>query len=147
MLVLYPLVHYNILNNLTAYKLLFRVRTFEGSREVLSTAIFASVAFLSFMLSLRYLLKALLTYTAWMFEPRGKMSLRTKIWLVSGGIFSTNKNKVEIIRRSLRKRYCMKLVFHRLQWRFFQDANHCCTVTKEQCLNCLFQLWKIPWTG
>ena len=95
MLVLYLLVHYNILNNLTAYKLLFRVRTFEGSREVLSTAIFASVAFLSFILSLRYLLKALLTYTAWMFEPRGKMSLRTKIWLVSGGIFQQTKIKLK----------------------------------------------------
>ena len=95
MLILYLLVYYDVLNNLAAYKLLFRVRTFEGSREVLSTTIFASVAFLSFILSLRYLLKALLTYTAWMFEPRGKMSLRTKIWLVSGTIFQQIKIKLK----------------------------------------------------
>ena len=146
MLALYLLVHYNILNNLTAYKLFFRVRTFEGSREVLSTAIFASAAFLSFILSLRYLLKALLTYTAWMFEPRGKMSLRTKMWLVSGGHFQQTKVKSKSSGVVWKKCYCMKLIFHRLRWRFFQDANHCCTVTKEQCLNCLSQLWKIPWT-
>uniref|UniRef100_F6WXR3 Uncharacterized protein n=1 Tax=Ciona intestinalis TaxID=7719 RepID=F6WXR3_CIOIN len=35
------------------------------------------------VLVIRYLLKLLLCYQGWMFEPRGKMSLKTKLWAVS----------------------------------------------------------------
>ncbi len=59
------------------------MRNIESNKPLWSTTIFASVTFISFILSLRYILKALLNYTAWMFEPRGKMSLKTKVWLVS----------------------------------------------------------------
>ena len=33
--------------------------------------------------TIRYMLKALLSYHGWMYEARGKISLLTKLWLVA----------------------------------------------------------------
>ena len=39
--------------------------------------------------TLKYSLKALLYYHGWMYEPRGKMSLITRAWIVSTSIAVT----------------------------------------------------------
>lgn len=46
--------------------------------------VYSIVLWISLILLFKYSLKGLLTYTSWMHEPRGKMSLMTKVWLVRG---------------------------------------------------------------
>lgn len=48
-----------------------------------AVAVFSTLVWFVKIFVMRYTLKALLTYHGWMFEPRGKMSLLTKIWLVN----------------------------------------------------------------
>ena len=51
--------------------------------EAAALAIFCCFSWLGVVLVLRYSLKLLLCYHGWMYEPRGKMSLVTRLWLVS----------------------------------------------------------------
>ncbi|XP_051512130.1 carnitine O-palmitoyltransferase 1, liver isoform-like [Myxocyprinus asiaticus] len=51
------------------------------TQTVLSAVLFATGVWLSVILLLRYILKALLSYHAWIFESHGKMSFSTKVWL------------------------------------------------------------------
>lgn len=51
---------------------------------MVSTALFSTGVWLSAVLLFRQALKLLLSYHGWMFEPHGKMSLSTRIWVVSG---------------------------------------------------------------
>ncbi|XP_010888706.1 carnitine O-palmitoyltransferase 1, muscle isoform isoform X4 [Esox lucius] len=51
------------------------------SHTVLSAVLFATGLWFSLILMLRYILKALLSYHAWIFESHGKMSFSTKLWL------------------------------------------------------------------
>ena len=51
--------------------------------QYLSTLIFATLLWVVVINLIRYFLKLLLTYHGWMYEMHGKLSLRTKLWLVS----------------------------------------------------------------
>lgn len=52
------------------------------TQTVLSAILFSTGLWLSLILMLRYILKALLSYHAWIFESHGKISFCTKLWLV-----------------------------------------------------------------
>lgn len=52
------------------------------TQTVLSAILFATGLWLFFIYLLRYSLKALLSYHAWIFESHGRMSSSTKLWLV-----------------------------------------------------------------
>lgn len=43
----------------------------------------SSLVWLAGIFAIRYTLKALLSYHGWMYETRSKMSLLTKLWLVT----------------------------------------------------------------
>ncbi|XP_038857237.1 carnitine O-palmitoyltransferase 1, liver isoform-like isoform X1 [Salvelinus namaycush] len=51
------------------------------TQTVLSAILFSTGLWLSLILMLRYTLKALLSYHAWIFESHGKISFCTKLWL------------------------------------------------------------------
>ncbi|XP_072858465.2 carnitine O-palmitoyltransferase 1, muscle isoform isoform X1 [Pogona vitticeps] len=51
------------------------------SRTLLSAAVFSTGVWISGILLCRQTLKMLLSYHGWMFEPHGKMSRSTKIWV------------------------------------------------------------------
>uniref|UniRef100_A0A4W5KC02 Carnitine O-palmitoyltransferase 1, muscle isoform n=1 Tax=Hucho hucho TaxID=62062 RepID=A0A4W5KC02_9TELE len=55
---------------------------------VLSAILFATGLWLSLILMLRYTLKTLLSYHAWIFESHGKISFCTKLWLSLVKMFS-----------------------------------------------------------
>ncbi|CAL8263478.1 unnamed protein product [Merluccius merluccius] len=58
------------------------------TQMVLSAILFATGIWLFFIYLLRYSLKALLSYHAWIFESHGKMSSSTKLWLSLIKMFS-----------------------------------------------------------
>ncbi|XP_019326437.1 PREDICTED: carnitine O-palmitoyltransferase 1, muscle isoform, partial [Aptenodytes forsteri] len=60
-----------------------RLLSYE-SRTMVSAALFSTGVWLSAVLLFRQALKLLLSYHGWMFEPHGKMSRSTRIWVVSG---------------------------------------------------------------
>ncbi|CAH1800298.1 unnamed protein product [Owenia fusiformis] len=47
-----------------------------------SSLLFGAMLCLAFIAIIRYTLKALLTYQGWMYDARGKMPLRTKLWVL-----------------------------------------------------------------
>ncbi|NXL40603.1 CPT1B palmitoyltransferase, partial [Glaucidium brasilianum] len=57
-----------------------RLLSYE-SRTMVSAALFSTGVWLSAVLLFRQALKLLLSYHGWMFEPHGKMSRSTKIWV------------------------------------------------------------------
>ncbi|NWQ93326.1 CPT1B palmitoyltransferase, partial [Burhinus bistriatus] len=59
-----------------------RLLSYE-SRTMVSAALFSTGVWLSAVLLFRQALKLLLSYHGWMFEPHGKMSRSTRIWVVS----------------------------------------------------------------
>lgn len=56
---------------------------YEPQNTYASCLVFSTLVWLAGIFFLRTALKLLLTYKGWMFEPRGKTSLQTKIWAVS----------------------------------------------------------------
>nr|XP_026693433.1 carnitine O-palmitoyltransferase 1, muscle isoform [Ciona intestinalis] len=94
-------VKYTSLVGLTAIVLLASFLSYDitwGFNEKVHGWLFSSKSFITWntsylvsstllwllaVLVIRYLLKLLLCYQGWMFEPRGKMSLKTKLWAVS----------------------------------------------------------------
>ncbi|XP_041110577.1 carnitine O-palmitoyltransferase 1, liver isoform-like isoform X2 [Polyodon spathula] len=58
------------------------------TQSVLSAMLFATGLWVSLILVLRYILKMLLSYHGWMFEPHGRMSRTTKIWATLVKVFS-----------------------------------------------------------
>ncbi|XP_033887971.2 carnitine O-palmitoyltransferase 1, liver isoform-like [Acipenser ruthenus] len=58
------------------------------TQTVLSAMLFATGLWVSLILVLRYILKMLLSYHGWMFEPHGRMSRTTKIWATLVKMFS-----------------------------------------------------------
>uniref|UniRef100_A0A8C7MVF8 Carnitine O-palmitoyltransferase 1, muscle isoform n=1 Tax=Oncorhynchus kisutch TaxID=8019 RepID=A0A8C7MVF8_ONCKI len=58
------------------------------TQTVLSAILFSTGLWLSLILMLRYILKALLSYHAWIFESHGKISFCTKLWLSLVKMFS-----------------------------------------------------------
>uniref|UniRef100_A0A6Q2Z385 carnitine O-palmitoyltransferase n=1 Tax=Esox lucius TaxID=8010 RepID=A0A6Q2Z385_ESOLU len=57
-------------------------------QTVLSAVLFSTMLWLSLIFTMRMCLKQLLSYHRWMFEPRGKMTNTTKVWLVCTPIIS-----------------------------------------------------------
>jgi carnitine O-palmitoyltransferase 1 len=49
----------------------------------LSCVISATILWMAMIYLMKYFIMKLLQYHGWMYDPRGKMSLRTKIWIVS----------------------------------------------------------------
>ncbi|XP_064807815.1 carnitine O-palmitoyltransferase 1, liver isoform-like isoform X1 [Oncorhynchus masou masou] len=58
------------------------------TQTVLSAILFSTGLWLSLILMLRYILKALLSYHAWIFESHGQISFCTKLWLSLVKMFS-----------------------------------------------------------
>uniref|UniRef100_A0A674D8P6 Carnitine O-palmitoyltransferase 1, muscle isoform n=1 Tax=Salmo trutta TaxID=8032 RepID=A0A674D8P6_SALTR len=58
------------------------------TQTVFSAILFSTGLWLSLILMLRYTLKALLSYHAWIFESHGKISFCTKLWLTLVKMFS-----------------------------------------------------------
>lgn len=52
-------------------------------KVLLSAVIFSTMLWLLLIFTMRLCLKQLLSYHRWMFEPNGKMSTTTKVWVVS----------------------------------------------------------------
>lgn len=53
------------------------------TQTVLSSIVFATGLWFSLIMLLRCTLKVLLSYHGWIFEPHGKMSMSTKLWMVN----------------------------------------------------------------
>uniref|UniRef100_A0A8C7J4D8 Carnitine O-palmitoyltransferase 1, muscle isoform n=1 Tax=Oncorhynchus kisutch TaxID=8019 RepID=A0A8C7J4D8_ONCKI len=64
------------------------VSGYMTTQTVLSAILFSTGLWLSLILMLRYILKALLSYHAWIFESHGKISFCTKLWLSLVKMFS-----------------------------------------------------------
>ncbi|NXX39603.1 CPT1B palmitoyltransferase, partial [Tricholaema leucomelas] len=73
------------------------------SRTVVSVAVFSTGVWLSTVLIFRQLLKLLLSYHGWMFEPHGKMSRSTKIWVALMKLLSVRKPLLYSFQTSLPK--------------------------------------------
>ncbi|XP_053720643.1 carnitine O-palmitoyltransferase 1, liver isoform-like isoform X1 [Synchiropus splendidus] len=58
---------------------------------VVSAVLFSTMLWLLLIFTMRLCLKQLLSYHRWMFEPRGKMSNTTKVWVALVRIFSGKK--------------------------------------------------------
>ncbi|XP_072017786.1 carnitine O-palmitoyltransferase 1, liver isoform-like isoform X2 [Amphiura filiformis] len=56
-----------------------------------STIIFSTLLWLAIIYIMRYTLKILLSYRRFMYEPRGKMSLITKLWMLLTKVFCGRK--------------------------------------------------------
>uniref|UniRef100_A0A6Q2X207 carnitine O-palmitoyltransferase n=1 Tax=Esox lucius TaxID=8010 RepID=A0A6Q2X207_ESOLU len=67
---------------------LILARATGNSTTVLSAVLFSTMLWLSLIFTMRMCLKQLLSYHRWMFEPRGKMTNTTKVWLVCTPIIS-----------------------------------------------------------
>lgn len=50
--------------------------------ELVATAVFAGSAWFSIVTARRYALQALFSYHGWMYDERGKMTVKTKLWAV-----------------------------------------------------------------
>ncbi|KAI5623826.1 carnitine O-palmitoyltransferase 1, muscle isoform, partial [Silurus asotus] len=58
------------------------------TQTVLSAILFATGLWFSLIMLLRYTLKLLLSYHGWIFEPHGKLSMSTKLWISLLKLFS-----------------------------------------------------------
>nr|AFO11021.1 muscle carnitine palmitoyltransferase 1 [Tachysurus fulvidraco] len=61
------------------------------AQTVLSAIVFATGLWFSLIMLLRYILKVLLSYHGWIFEPHGKMSMTTKLWISLLKMFSGHR--------------------------------------------------------
>lgn len=74
---------------------------------MVSAVLFSTGVWLSAVLLFRQTLKLLLSYHGWMFEPHGKMSRSTKIWVVSGtGTRPLSRHRVQSVRVCTRVHAC-----------------------------------------
>ncbi|XP_054029865.1 carnitine O-palmitoyltransferase 1, muscle isoform isoform X4 [Dryobates pubescens] len=74
----------------------------EG-RTAVSVGVFSTGVWLSAVLIFRQLLKLLLSYHGWMFEPHGKMSRSTRIWVALMKLLSVRKPLLYSFQTSLPK--------------------------------------------
>ncbi|KAM7178447.1 carnitine O-palmitoyltransferase 1, muscle isoform 1-T9 [Macrochelys suwanniensis] len=72
-------------------------------RTLLSAALFSTGVWLSGILLCRQSLKLLLSYHGWMFEPHGKMSRSTRVWLALVKVMSGRKPMLYSFQTSLPK--------------------------------------------
>uniref|UniRef100_A0A672UNF3 Carnitine O-palmitoyltransferase 1, muscle isoform n=1 Tax=Strigops habroptila TaxID=2489341 RepID=A0A672UNF3_STRHB len=70
---------------------------------VLSAALFGTGVWLGTVLLFRRALRLLLTYHGWMFEPHGRLSRRTRIWMVMMKVMSFRKPLLYSFQTSLPK--------------------------------------------
>ncbi|GFR62192.1 carnitine O-palmitoyltransferase 1, liver isoform [Elysia marginata] len=83
---------------------LYRVNTASHSVGVyLSTVMFGTVVWVLKWLIIKYNLKLLLTYHNWMYEVRGKMSLKTKLWFMLIRLYGGRKPLLMSYQASLPK--------------------------------------------
>ncbi|XP_075364027.1 carnitine O-palmitoyltransferase 1, muscle isoform isoform X2 [Mycteria americana] len=73
------------------------------SRTMVSAALFSTGVWLSAVLLFRQALKLLLSYHGWMFEPHGKMSRSTRIWVALMKVLSVRKPLLYSFQTSLPK--------------------------------------------
>ncbi|KAM6303008.1 carnitine O-palmitoyltransferase 1, muscle isoform [Podargus strigoides] len=73
------------------------------SRTMVSAALFSTGVWLSAVLLFRQVLKLLLSYHGWMFEPHGTMSRSTKIWVALMKVLSIRKPLLYSFQTSLPK--------------------------------------------
>ncbi|XP_033101878.1 carnitine O-palmitoyltransferase 1, liver isoform-like [Anneissia japonica] len=62
-----------------------------STSSYMSTILFATILWLVIIYSTRYMLKFLLSYRRFMYEPRGRASLLTKLWVLCLKVFCTRK--------------------------------------------------------
>ncbi|KAM9582381.1 carnitine O-palmitoyltransferase 1, muscle isoform [Guaruba guarouba] len=72
-------------------------------RAVLSAALFGTGMWLGTVLLFRRALRLLLTYHGWMFEPHGRLSRRTRVWMVMMKVLSFRKPLLYSFQTSLPK--------------------------------------------
>ncbi|XP_027564456.1 carnitine O-palmitoyltransferase 1, muscle isoform-like, partial [Neopelma chrysocephalum] len=73
------------------------------ARTVVSTVLFSTGAWLAAVLLFRRLLRLLLSYHGWMFEPHGHMSRSTRLWVAVMKIMSIRKPLLYSFQSSLPK--------------------------------------------
>uniref|UniRef100_A0A8C5PMQ6 carnitine O-palmitoyltransferase n=1 Tax=Leptobrachium leishanense TaxID=445787 RepID=A0A8C5PMQ6_9ANUR len=61
------------------------------SQSIVSALLFSTGLWFALIMTMRYILKLLLSYHGWMYEQHGKMSVTTKLWLTLVKIFSGRK--------------------------------------------------------
>ncbi|XP_032813916.1 carnitine O-palmitoyltransferase 1, liver isoform-like [Petromyzon marinus] len=71
------------------------------NKEMLSAVLFASGLWGAIILTMRYTLKGLLTYHGWMFQPHGRISHATKLWILMVKIFSGRNPQLYSFQSSL----------------------------------------------
>ncbi|XP_054686399.1 carnitine O-palmitoyltransferase 1, muscle isoform isoform X2 [Grus americana] len=79
-----------------------RLLSYE-SRTMVSAALFSTGVWLSAVVLFRQALKLLLSYHGWMFEPHGKMSRSTRIWVALMKVLSVRKPLLYSFQTSLPK--------------------------------------------
>ncbi|XP_069804747.1 carnitine O-palmitoyltransferase 1, liver isoform-like isoform X3 [Dendropsophus ebraccatus] len=60
-------------------------------QSIVSALLFSTALWFALIMTMRYILKQLLSYHGWMYEQHGKMSTTTKLWLTLVKIFSGRK--------------------------------------------------------
>ncbi|KAM5131794.1 carnitine O-palmitoyltransferase 1, liver isoform-like isoform 2-T3 [Mantella aurantiaca] len=60
-------------------------------QSIISALLFSTGLWFALIMTMRYILKQLLSYHGWMYEQHGKMSATTKLWLTLVKIFSGRK--------------------------------------------------------
>ncbi|XP_040269096.1 carnitine O-palmitoyltransferase 1, liver isoform-like, partial [Bufo bufo] len=60
-------------------------------QSIISALLFSTALWFALIMTMRYILKQLLSYHGWMYEQHGKMSATTKLWLTLVKIFSGRK--------------------------------------------------------
>ncbi|MEE6482683.1 hypothetical protein FKM82_013316 [Ascaphus truei] len=60
-------------------------------QSIVSALLFSTGLWFALIMTMRYILKQLLSYHGWMYEQHGKMSVTTKLWLTLVKIFSGRK--------------------------------------------------------
>ncbi|NXN99271.1 CPT1B palmitoyltransferase, partial [Rhinopomastus cyanomelas] len=75
----------------------------EESRTVVSVTLFSTGAWLSAVLLFRQALRLLLSYHGWMFEPHGRMSRSTRVWVALMKLLSIRKPLLYSFQTSLPK--------------------------------------------
>ncbi|XP_041267577.1 carnitine O-palmitoyltransferase 1, muscle isoform isoform X2 [Onychostruthus taczanowskii] len=73
------------------------------AQAVVSTVVFSTGAWLAAVLLFRRLLRLMLSYHGWMFEPHGRMSRRTRLWIALMKIMSIRKPLLYSFQSSLPK--------------------------------------------
>uniref|UniRef100_A0A8D2P764 Carnitine O-palmitoyltransferase 1, muscle isoform n=1 Tax=Zosterops lateralis melanops TaxID=1220523 RepID=A0A8D2P764_ZOSLA len=73
------------------------------ARAVVSTVLFSTGAWLAAVLLFRRVLRLLLSYHGWMFEPHGRMSRSTRLWIVLMKVMSIRKPLLYSFQSSLPK--------------------------------------------